>query len=203
MVEKKKLKKYSIIATVALVLVVALTALWFIGGKNPQDGNKNPAVSDLAFEALDGSEPAGVGFVLVFESDECIIFGNTFRVWGYDVSNRHSIFDVDLVKIFGEESQIQGSYDPYAVWVQSAADGKTVVLSCADRDASSNPETDREAYFIDTSTLTYHKGEYKALEDTFDRENTVGYIMPGGSLAGSRYIRGDETWNLFAEYGTQ
>lgn len=195
-------RRYTTIAIVVLVVIVALVAFWSINNKNPQDENKNPSMLDLAFDALDGSEPAGVGFDIVFESDEYIIFCNTFGLWGYDLFGGHIVFDVDFVKVFGEESQIQGSYDPYAVRVQSSADGKTVVISCADRDTSSNPETDREAYYIDTSALTYQKSKYKPMENVFERENTVGYIIPGGVLVGSVYVRADKEWSLFSEYIT-
>lgn len=166
----------------------------------PTDQN---SVSELTFDTLDGSEEAGVGFDLDFESDELIVFNNVFGVWGYDLINRHIIFGVDVVKIFGEECQTQGSYDPYAVKIHCSADGKIVAISCADRETSVDPETDRDAYYIDTSTLTYQKGKYQPIENAFDQENVAGYIIPGGSLIGSVYKCGDESWDLFSECKTQ
>lgn len=194
-------KKSAVIAIAALVVAVPVL-LWFVCGRDSRNERKDPPVTDLAFDALSGEEPAGVGFNLVFESDGFIVFCNTFGAWGYDLSKRHITFDVDFIRLFGEECQIQGSYDPYAVRIQSSADGKTIVVSCADRNASGDPETDRKAYYIDTAALTYHAGKYEPLERYFDQEGTQGYILPGVALVGSAYIRGDESWDLFSEYGT-
>lgn len=192
--------KKTIFVVVVLVVVVALVVVWAAQSDILQTGNQNPKVSELGFDNLDKNMPAGVDFALVYECDDFIIFCNSFGLWGYNLTDYSITFDVDLVKTFGEECMLQGSYDPYAVWVQGSADGKEVVISCADRNSSSDPETDRITYFIDIPTLTYQRGEYQPVKDVFQKESAVGYIIPGGTLGGSVYVQGDKEWSLFAEY---
>lgn len=194
-----KKKRTAIIMFIALAVIAGVFAGWAILKHGQQDQSKQ-LISDLAFDSLTGREPADIGFRIVYESDDYIVFNNSYGLWGYDLSGRHLTFNMDLVKTFGEEARLQGEYDPYGVRIECSADGKSIVVSCADRDTSSDPEVDRNAYYLDIPTLTYQRSEYRKIENRYYEENAVGEIISGSTLIGSEYVRGDETWDLFVEY---
>lgn len=59
------------------------------------------------------------------------------------------------------------------------------------------PDAVYDAYYISIPTMTYHCGEYHPMEDAFNPENAVGYVLPGAVYSHTRYIRGNSSWDVF------
>lgn len=187
-------KRILVIGIIALLIIVI--SLFFVVRRNgrPEINNEAPKISELSFDKLDTSANPGVGFVMAYESDSFIIFYGNFGLFGYDLSAKEMVFDVDFAKAYGKKGQIQGLYGTY---VEVDISGKNIVLTYTDPDA---PDDILEAYYFDVPSLTYHRGDYQPMEDIFQHENAMGYVIPGGSIENSKYVRGDEEWAIFEKY---
>ena len=58
-------------------------------------------------------------------------------------------------------------------------DGQNIILVYFNMDT---PDAVYDAYYISIPTMTYHCGEYHPMEDAFNPENAVGYVLPGAVL---------------------
>lgn len=151
-------------------------------------------LSELAFDDLDMNAPVGVGFNLAFENDDFIIFYGTDGLFCYDLSEKEIIFSVDFIKVYGTTGAVQGTA---GTDVSVSQDGQSIILVYSDMDT---PDAVYDAYYISIPTMTYHCGEYHPMEDAFNTENAVGYVLPGAVYSCTRYIRGDLSWDVFDGY---
>ena len=131
---------------------------------------------------------------MAYESDGFIVFYGDFGLFGYDLYTKEMVFDVDFEKAYGKKRQIQGDYGTH---VEMNNSGKNIVLTYTDPD---NPDVATEAYYFDMSSLTYHRGDYHSLGDIFQPDNSIGYVMAGGSIKTSKYVREEEEWEVFEKY---
>lgn len=177
---KKKL------AFIAIMVVIAFTAIWIIHD-NVQNKNQNSPLSELSFDELDLNAHPGIGFRVVYESDQFIVFWGAPGLFGYDLVKQDVAFDVDFMKAYGERGLIQGSHSTY---VEVSSDGRSITIKY------DTPEAVREAYYIDVPTLTYRRGAYEPMESIFGEENAVGYVMPGAKISDTVYIHGDKVWRI-------
>ena len=148
-------------------------------------------LSELAFDNLDMNAPVGVGFNLAFENDDFIIFYGTDGLFCYDLSEKEIIFSVDFIKVSGTTGAVQGTA---GTDVSVSRDGQSMILVYSDMDT---PDAVYDAYYISIPTMTYHCGEYHPMEDAFNPENAVGYVLPGAVYSHTRYIRGNSSWDVF------
>lgn len=81
--------------------------------------------------------------------------------------------------------------------VRVSQDGQNIILVYFNMDT---PDAVYDAYYISIPTMTYHCGEYHPMEDAFNPENAVGYVLPGAVYSRTQYIRGDSSWNVFDGY---
>ena len=181
---KKKL------AFIAIMVVIAFTAIWIIHD-NVQNKNQNSPLSELSFDELDLNAHPGIGFRVVYESDQFIVFWGAPGLFGYDLLKQDVAFDVDFMKAYGERGLIQGSHSTY---VEVSSDWRSITIKY------DTPEAVREAYYIDVPTLTYRRGAYEPMESIFGEENAVGYVMPGAKISDTVYIHGDKVWRIFDGY---
>lgn len=175
------------LAFIAIMTVAAFTAIWIIHG-NVQNKGQTLPLSEISFDGLDLNAPPGIGFRVVYESDQFLIFGGAPGLFGYDLVNQNVTFDVDFMKAFGEQGSIQGSHSTY---VEASPDGQSITIKY------DTPDVIREAYYIDVPTLTYQRRAYEPMERIFGEENAVGYVMPGAKISDTVYIRGDKVWTIF------
>jgi hypothetical protein len=180
------------IVLTAILIVAAIIVIWTIYDRTQEKSQGSP-LSDLAFDELDLDSHPGIGFHVVYESDRFIIFWGASGLFGYDLMNRNVTFNVDFVKVFGEEALIQGSVGTY---VEASPDGQSITIEFQE-DSSG---VARDAYYIDVPTLTYQCGAYEPMESIFGEENAVGYVMPGAKMSDTVYIRGDDQWMIFDGY---
>lgn len=189
-----KSKKIVLLLCIATLLVSVLASC---GMTSNNSGNNNVTantLSDLSFDSLDLNDSPGVGFELVYESANSIIFFGDFGLFGYDLSEQKMSFAVDFVKAYGEKGSVQGSYGTY---VEVSSDGQRIALTYTDPDA---PEVKNEAYYIDIPTMTYQRGEYQPLDDIFVKETAIGYVRPGGKISSTVYVCGEKEWAVFDGY---
>ena len=188
-----KYKKPMLWAIAAAVILCALLTACLSSNPNgeTESENKEAQLSDLAFESIDLESNPGVGFELVFESDDRIIFYGKSGIYCYDLAENEMIFTVDFVKAYGKEGSVQGEY---GTLVEASNDGQSVVLSYTDPD---DPEKVNDSYFIDVSSMTYTKGDYKPLENAFLREQAEGQVIPFSTIKDTVYIKGDKSWTPF------
>lgn len=181
-----------------LVAVMLLGVLCACGNQSQNETTQPPAVGEplsaLAFDALDVTAPAGVGFELVYESEAFIVFYGDMGLFCYDLEAQKMDFTVDFVKVFGKEGLVQGEY---GTAVEVSADGITIIITYTDPDA---PETVYDACYIDVPAQVYNMDAYQPLEQVYDRESSSGMVIPGGSIGSSTYRNGENKWLLFAEY---
>lgn len=100
------------LAFIAIIAVVAFIAIWIIHDSD-QKKNQNSSLSELSFDELDLNAHPGIGFRVVYESDQFIIFWGAPGLFGYDLVNQDVTFDVDFMKAYGERGLIQGSHSTY------------------------------------------------------------------------------------------
>ena len=188
-----KYKKPMLWAIAAAVILCTLLTACLSSNPNgeTESENKEAQLSDLAFESIDLESNPGVGFELVFESDNRIIFYGKSGIYCYDLAENEMIFTVDFVKAYGKEGSVQGEY---GTLVEASNDGQSVVLSYTDPD---DPEKVNDSYFIDVSSMTYTKGDYKPLENAFLREQAEGQVIPFSTIKDTVYIKGDKSWTPF------
>ena len=188
-----KYKKPMLWAIAAAVILCTLLTACLSSNPNreTESENKEAQLSDLAFESIDLESNPGVGFELVFESDDRIIFYGKSGIYCYDLAENEMIFTVDFVKAYGKEGSVQGEYGTY---VEVSNDGQNIVLSYTDPD---DPEKVNDSYFIDVSSMTYTKGDYKPLENAFLREQAEGQVIPFSTIKDTVYIKGDKSWTPF------
>lgn len=136
----------------------------------------------------------GVGFNLAYENEDFIIFYGTEGLFCYDLSEKEITFSVDFIKVSGTTGAVQGTA---GTDVSVSQDGQRMILVYSDIDT---PDAVYDAYYISIPTLTYHCGEYYPMEDAFNPENAVGYVLPGAVYSHTRYIRGDSSWDVFDGY---
>ena len=128
------------------------------------------------------------------ENDDFIIFYGTDGLFCYDLSEKEIIFSVDFIKVSGTTGAVQGTA---GTDVSVSQDGQSMILVYSDMDT---PDAVYDAYYISIPTMTYHCGEYHPMEDAFNPENAVGYVLPGAIYSHTRYIRGDSSWDVFDGY---
>lgn len=99
-----------------------------------------------------------------------------------------------FIKVSGTTGAVQGSA---GTRVRVSQDGQNIILVYFNMDT---PDAVYDAYYISIPTMTYHCGEYHPMEDAFNPENAVGYVLPGAVYSRTQYIRGDSSWNVFDGY---
>lgn len=181
-----------------LVTVMLFGVLCACDNQSQNETTQPPAagepLSALAFDALDVTAPAGVGFELVYESEAFIVFYGDIGLFCYDLQAQKMDFTVDFVKLYGKEGLVQGEY---GTGVDVSADGSTIVITYTDPDAL---ETVYDACYISLPEKVYHMDAYQALDEVYDRESSYGMVIPGGSIGGTTYDNGENKWQVFAEY---
>lgn len=180
---------------IAIMIVAAVTAVWIIHG-NVQNKNQTSPLSEISFDELDLNAHPGIGFHVVYESDQFIIFWGAPGLFGYDLVNQEVTFDVDFMKAYGIRGVIQGSVGTY---VEASPDGQSITIRFDPR-LFDSLDAAHEAYYIDVPTLTYRRGAYKPMKHIFGEENAVGYVMPGAKMSDTVYIRGEKVWTIFEGY---
>lgn len=183
----------------AILVAVMLLGVLCACSNQPQNETTQPTaagepLSALAFDALDVTAPAGVGFELVYESEAFIVFYGDMGLFCYDLEAQKMDFTVDFVKVFGKEGLVQGEY---GTAVEVSADGNTIIITYTDPDAT---EIVYDACYIDVPAQVYNMDAYQPLEQVYDRESSSGMVIPGGSIGSSTYHNGENKWSLFAEY---
>ena len=148
----------------------------------------------LAVESLDGSQPGGVGAVVIYEDETQVIFYTHYGLFAYDLAEKSMIFSVDFIKAYGVEGAVQGDTGTYAA---ASPDGTKILLHYTD---DMEQEDKYDAYYIDAAAMTWRTGKLEYLEEEFDRDLVEGEVVPGGTIAKTCYRRGGETWDILAEY---
>lgn len=181
-----------------LVAAMLLGVLCACGDQSQNETTQPTAVGEplsaLAFDALDVTAPAGVGFELVYESEASIVFYGDMGLFCYDLQDQKMDFTVDFVKVFGKVGLVQGEY---GTGVEVSADGSTIIITYTDPDA---PETVYDACYINFPAQVYNMDAYHPLEQVYDRNNCTGMVIPGGSIGDTIYYNGGNKWTVFAEY---
>lgn len=191
MSQKFPIKTIISMCCVALIIIVGVALI--VNNSFQSEDSQERALSELAFDDLDMNAPVGVGFNLAFENDDFIIFFGDDGLFCYDLSEK-IIFNIDFVKVSGTTGAVQGSA---GTRVRVSQDGQNMILVYFNMDT---PDAEYDAYYISIPTMTYHCGEYHPMENAFDRENAVGYILPGAVYSDTLYIRGDLSWAVFDGY---
>lgn len=185
--------KRKLFLSIALLISTTIFIIAHLIYSSAQQDKEYPKkMSDLAFDNLDLDSHPGVGFELIFESDELIIFYGDFGLFGYNLKEQKMIFGVDFCKVYGKKGAVQGSYGTYA---EASLDGKRVVFTYTDPD---DPDIEYDAYYLDIPTLTYQRGSYRPIDKPFNREDIIGYVMPGSKISRTVYVFGDEYWKIFS-----
>ena len=182
------------VVVISVILTLVLTACLGSNPKveeSPEDLVFN--LNELDFDSLNLTDHPGIGFPLIYESDDLIIFYGDFGLFGYSLKEQTMVFQVDFIKAYGETGLVQGEY---GTSVGVSADGQNLVLSYQDPDS---PETQNDSYFIDLTTFTYQKGPFQPLPEPFPVENIVGSVMPLATIEDTLYILGDQEWRVFVQ----
>lgn len=148
----------------------------------------------LAVEALDGEASGGIGYVIIYEDADRVIFNGEYGLFAYDLVQREMIFSVDYRKTHGTLGSIQGDTGIYA---EASPDGMEIMFCYYENGAEQEYS---DAYYIDVAAMTWRTGEFQELDEEFDRDLVEGEVNPGMTIKEARYERSGETWDVFAEY---
>ena len=182
---RKKFPIKAIISICCVALIIIVGVVLIVNNSFQPEDSQERDLSELAFDNLDMDAPVGVGFNLAFENDDFIIFYGDEALFGYDLSEEKITFTVDFIKVSGTTGAVQGSA---GTRVRVSQDGQNIILVYFNMDT---PDAVYDAYYISIPTMTYHCGEYHPMEDAFNPENAVGYVLPGAVYSRTQYIRGD------------
>ena len=150
----------------------------------------------LAVENLDLQAEAGIDLPLVYESDNLIIFWGAFGIFGYDLEKEEITFSVDFKKLYGEDAEpyVQGSV---MTSVEATEDGTKLAVHYGN---PNQPDVGKEPCYIDLANGTWTFSAEAPAGDTyisFDSETRLGDLIPGGTIGGTTYMRGEKTWKIF------
>ena len=85
-------KRKSFLSIALLISTTIFIIAHLIYSSAQQDKEYPKKMSDLAFDNLNLDSHPGVGFELIFESDELIIFYGDFGLFGYNLKEQKMIF---------------------------------------------------------------------------------------------------------------
>lgn len=190
------MKKCISIVTV-LALLMGLCACNVMQGGDTTASTELPLsdpkpLEQLAVEHLDGDQFGGIGAIIIYEDEERVIFFTEYGLFAYDLAERKMLFSVDHVKAYGTTGSVQGETGTYAA---TSPDGMEIVLYYT------APNQVFDAYYIDVASMTWRTGEFRDLDEVFDRYSLVeGEVNPGVTIKEAYYERDGEVWDVFAEY---
>lgn len=187
------MKKRNLLAifTVIILLLIIGKVNEDIKVSTKRSQGQNHEISDLAFDNLDLDTYPGIGFELVFENDNHIIFYGKFGLFCYDFLEDEIIFEIDFLKVFGEEGSVEGQY---GTLVDVSEDGKNITITYT------TPNETYEAYYLNAETLTYWRDCYKPMENIFSPGDAIGYVRPGSTIGHTVYVRNEQEYEIFRNY---
>ena len=187
---QKRYPLFLLVVILGVVIIVGLSACTVADRNSKEIDVRGIAIAELALDNLDLHANPGVGVMLDFESEKFIVFHGNFGLFGYDLEKQNITFSVDFIKAVGIEGSVQGSH---GTAVNVSGDGQSIAVYEYDVPT----EIKGEVCYIDVPTLTYTRGEYRSMENTFESSDAVGQIIATVEIGTLRYTKGDQVWLLF------
>lgn len=150
----------------------------------------NISIKQLPKPTLTKDMSVGIGILSDYESDEKIIFHGYFGVFIYDIKAQDIIVAIDLEKTLGT-NQIQGI--PY-VNVVANQDGSEIMLHLE----GSSEESEKMAYYINTSDGSYTYKEYKPFDKNAKIDDSQKYS--GDTLENLIYTDDNKIYKVFENW---
>ena len=115
-------------------------------------------------------------------------YGIDWFVWGSSVSD-----NAGLAKTYAEKNDIPLRFieSPYSFY-----NPMSLIFCC--KILRTLKMNGYDAYYLDIPTLTYQRGSYRPIDKPFNREDIIGYVMPGSKISRTVYVFGDEYWKIFS-----